>query len=141
MQLSHFLLAVTATAVSAKRRDLRHVAPVGERLQARKAAAIAEPQIQNEYAPSIKRATTSDYQFLTNKTTQYLVDGTAIPDVPYDVGESYAGLLPLGNSTEDELFFWFFPSTNEAAEQEILIWLNGGVCFLFYHRICSSDFS
>ncbi|PSR75466.1 Alpha/Beta hydrolase protein [Coniella lustricola] len=42
------------------------------------------------------------------------------------MGESYAGLLPLGNSTEDELFFWFWPSTNEAAENEILIWLNGG---------------
>lgn len=127
MQLSHFLLAFSATAVSAKRRDLRHVAPVGERLQARKAAQ-PEPQIQNEYVPSIKRTTTADYKFLTNTTTPYLVDGTAIPDVPYDVGESYAGSLPLGNSTEDELFFWFFPSTNEAADQEILIWLNGGVC-------------
>lgn len=59
--------------------------------------------------------------------SEFLVDGTAIPDVPYDVGESYAGQLPVGNSTTDDLFFWFFPSTNEDADQEILIWLNGGV--------------
>ncbi|CAN8096292.1 unnamed protein product [Discula destructiva] len=124
MQLSHFLLAISAATVSAKRRDLRHVAPVGERLQARNAA--KEPQIQNEYLPAIKRTSSADYKFLTNKTSDFLVDGTAIPDVPYDVGESYAGQLPLGNSTTDELFFWFFPSTNEAADQEILIWLNGG---------------
>lgn len=58
---------------------------------------------------------------------EYVVDGTAIPDVDFDVGESYAGLMPLGNSTEDEFYFWFFPSTNAAADGEILIWLNGGV--------------
>lgn len=44
------------------------------------------------------------------------------------MGESYAGLIPL-NDTDDELFFWFFPSTNAAADKEILIWLNGGVRF------------
>lgn len=57
---------------------------------------------------------------------EFLVDGKAIPDVGYDVGESYAGQMPLGNST-DNLFFWFFPSTNAAAKGEILIWMNGGV--------------
>lgn len=56
-----------------------------------------------------------------------MVDGTAIPDVDYDVGESYAGLIPLGDSTTDEFYFWFFPSDNKAADDEILIWLNGGV--------------
>lgn len=43
------------------------------------------------------------------------------------MGESYAGLLPLGNDTDNELFFWFWPTTNDAADKEILIWLNGGV--------------
>lgn len=69
MQLSHFLVALCAATVSAKRRDLRHVAPVGERLQARKSAA-PEPQIQNDYLPAVKRVSTADYQFLTNKTTR-----------------------------------------------------------------------
>ena len=29
----------------------------------------------------------------------------------------------------NQLFWWFFPSPNPAAEKEILIWLNGGVSF------------
>jgi carboxypeptidase D len=44
------------------------------------------------------------------------------------VGESYAGLLPTGNDTSRQLYFWFFPSTNPAAQEnkEILIYLTGG---------------
>lgn len=129
MQLSHLVstIAVSAVMVSAKR-SLFHVGPVAERLQS-EMVPRAEPQIQNEYFPSIKRAaSTAGYQFLTNKTQSFLVDGTAIPDVDFDVGESYAGSLPINEtSTDNELFFWFFPSTNEDAKEEILIWLNGGV--------------
>lgn len=57
---------------------------------------------------------------------EFLVNGTNVPQVPFDIGESYAGLLentPHGNSS---LFFWFFPSDNTAAQKEITIWLNGG---------------
>lgn len=59
----------------------------------------------------------------------YAVNGTGIPDVDFDVGESYSGLLSISDDLDDEnkLFFWFFPSTNPAADQEIVIWLNGGV--------------
>lgn len=43
------------------------------------------------------------------------------------MGESYAGLLPIGNATDDpELFFWFFPSENETVGKEIVIWFTGG---------------
>lgn len=60
--------------------------------------------------------------------TEFVVNGTAIPDVDFDVGESYAGSIPLTTGANDSnLFFWFFPSKNPAAEKEILIWLNGGV--------------
>lgn len=67
------------------------------------------------------------------------MNGTAIPDVDFDVGESYAGSIPLTTNSSDNLFFWFFPSENPAAEKEILIWLNGGVrtyilLFLMQHR-------
>ncbi len=62
---------------------------------------------------------------------EFAVDGKGIPDVDFDVGESYAGLLPISSKPKEEsnLFFWFFPSTNPAANKEILIWLNGGVSF------------
>ena len=57
------------------------------------------------------------------------MDGTKIPDVDFDVGESYAGLMPISNNTDEKnnLFFWFFPSKNPDAKKEITIWLNGGV--------------
>ncbi|KAJ5226512.1 hypothetical protein N7468_007737 [Penicillium chermesinum] len=48
------------------------------------------------------------------------------PQVPFDIGESYAGLLPNTPHGNSSLFFWFFPSTNPAADKEITIWLNGG---------------
>ena len=55
------------------------------------------------------------------------MNGTAIPYVDFDVGESYAGLMPISHKKNaSELYFWFFPSENPAAKKEILIWLNGG---------------
>jgi len=45
-----------------------------------------------------------------------------------DIGESYSGLMPLSAAKNEtrEMFFWFFPSENPAATDELLIWLNGG---------------
>lgn len=58
------------------------------------------------------------------------MNGTAIPSVPFDIGESYAGLLPISEDAADpnQLYFWFFPSTNPVAEREkeILLWVTGG---------------
>lgn len=64
-----------------------------------------------------------------DKTAKFKVDGSAgsIPYVDFDIGESYAGLLPISDAHDaSELYFWFFPSHNPQAEDEILIWLNGG---------------
>lgn len=46
----------------------------------------------------------------------------------FDIGESYAGLLPISSASNEtrELYFWFFPSANPLASDEITIWLNGG---------------
>ncbi|MCJ1311898.1 hypothetical protein MMC25_005571 [Agyrium rufum] len=68
------------------------------------------------------------HTFLNANTSKFAVDGTAIPDVDFDIGESYAGLLPISDNPKEtsELYFWFFPSTNPKAEDEITIWLNGG---------------
>ncbi|KAI1635352.1 Alpha/Beta hydrolase protein [Biscogniauxia mediterranea] len=68
-------------------------------------------------------------KFANDNTTKFSVNGTGIPDVDFDVGESYAGYLPISDTPneESELFFWFFPkSENTTAEKEILLWLNGG---------------
>jgi len=59
---------------------------------------------------------------------EFSVNGTSIPEVDFDVGESYAGLLPISDANDpNQLYFWFFPSTNPAAAKEITIWLTGGV--------------
>ena len=48
--------------------------------------------------------------------------------MPFDIGESYAGTLSIDDNPDNEnaLWFWFFPSENPDAGQEITIWLNGG---------------
>ncbi|ORY14940.1 carboxypeptidase cpdS precursor [Clohesyomyces aquaticus] len=63
------------------------------------------------------------------KTAKFAVNGSAgaIPDIDFDIGESYAGLLPISSAPNaSELYFWFFPSENPDASDEITIWLNGG---------------
>ncbi|KAL5397335.1 hypothetical protein PMIN06_002697 [Paraphaeosphaeria minitans] len=66
--------------------------------------------------------------FLNHKTKQFAVNGSDIPEVPFDIGESYAGLLPISEDPNEsrQLFFWFFPSTQVETPKEVVIWLNGG---------------
>ncbi|KAE8448109.1 hypothetical protein EG329_009874 [Mollisiaceae sp. DMI_Dod_QoI] len=61
-------------------------------------------------------------------TVEYWVNGSAIPEVDFDIGDSFAGLLPISKDANEtrQLYFWFFPSTNIEAGDEILVWLNGG---------------
>ncbi|KAF2418243.1 serine carboxypeptidase [Tothia fuscella] len=68
------------------------------------------------------------FSFLTDKTQPFWVNGSSIPDVPFNIGESYAGLLPISDDPDEtrKLFFWFFPSGNPAASNEIALWFNGG---------------
>lgn len=68
------------------------------------------------------------HNYLSNATEKFVVNGTGIPDVDFDIGESYAGLLPISGDADEtrELFFWFFPTTNADPKEEITIWFNGG---------------
>lgn len=65
----------------------------------------------------------------TDSTAGFSVNGSALPNVDFDVGESYAGSLPISSNANDtnQLFFWFFPSENQTVGNEITIWLTGGV--------------
>lgn len=58
----------------------------------------------------------------------FAVNGSALPEVDFDIGESYAGTLSIDSNanSSNALWFWFFPSENPAAGDEIVIWLNGG---------------
>ncbi|KAK7962854.1 serine carboxypeptidase [Apiospora aurea] len=65
-------------------------------------------------------------QFLNDNSTKFAVDGSKLPNITFDIGESYAGSLPIGSSNSSELFFWFFPSADAAVKKEIVIWFTGG---------------
>lgn len=79
-------------------------------------------------AQAEKRQAPATSSYLNAKTKSYVVNGSAIPMVPFDAGESYAGTLPVSTNATDEnrLYFWFWPSENPKAKDEITIWLNGG---------------
>ncbi|PFH59387.1 hypothetical protein XA68_12446 [Ophiocordyceps unilateralis] len=78
----------------------------------------------------VRREAYAGQRFLNQASTKFLVNGSAIPGVDFDIGESYAGLLPISDKADerDSLFFWFFPTASEEKreEKEIVIWLNGG---------------
>lgn len=102
------------------------------RLARRQNAAAAAPKFLTDRTRSKKSAQRhrwSDFGQRPNRSIEFVVNGTSIPEVNFDVGESYAGLLPISADANDpnQLYFWFFPSSNPSAEKEILIWLTGGV--------------
>ncbi|KAK5170634.1 uncharacterized protein LTR77_005223 [Saxophila tyrrhenica] len=80
--------------------------------------------------PNTERANSAHAKraHLNDKTKKFAVDGKGLPEVNFDIGESYAGTLSIDDDpdNENQLWFWFFPSENPAAGNEITLWLNGG---------------
>ena len=59
--------------------------------------------------------------------SDFRVNGTALPEVDFDIGASYAGLLPISTEpNSSELFFWYFPWQDSQSSDEIIVFLNGG---------------
>jgi hypothetical protein len=50
----------------------------------------------------------------------------ALPDIPYDLGEMYSGLIPIDLNDASRALFFVFQPTISAPTDEIVIWLNGG---------------
>lgn len=50
----------------------------------------------------------------------------SLPDIPFDIGEMYAGLMPIDMKNKSRgLYFVFEPTVGEPVD-EVTIWLNGG---------------
>ena len=76
--------------------------------------------------------------------SEFYVDGTKIPEVDFDVGPSWSGLIPISGAANEtrkvqlfelpthglrlnlllvlQLFFWFFPPGPEGSLDDLLFW-------------------
>ena len=65
--------------------------------------------------------------FNNPQAQKFFVDGSTIPDVNFDAGPSWAGLLPISAASDEtrRLFFWLWPTTNPAKSKDLVFWTNG----------------
>jgi carboxypeptidase D len=120
MKFLPLLSSITLGASLVSARSPQHV---DKKLPETKARA---PELSPEHVYKPRKASANS-AFLTAKTKKTVVNGTVLPDVDFNIGESYARSMPINNKTNGaELYFWFFPSSNPKAEKEITICLNGG---------------
>ncbi|EQL01810.1 serine-type carboxypeptidase [Ophiocordyceps sinensis CO18] len=93
-------------------------------------SASADAARRGSLSGVVRRGGDSAHRFLNDVTKDFVVNGTTLPEVDFDIGESYAGQLPISQEADerDHMFFWFFPTANEEHKEtkEIVIWLNGG---------------
>lgn len=73
-----------------------------------------------DYA-ALEARSTAAYRYFNSATSKYFVK--SMPDIPFDLGELYAGQIPI-DATKN-LFMFFQPKTG-APVDEVTIWLNGG---------------
>lgn len=128
MKLLPSVLLLTAVAVyDTCARGLQHVGKlqsnyidVHQRAADRASRMYAKTQTNS--------AVTGSRIHLNEKTKRFAVNGTGVPEVDFDIGESYAGLMPISKDVNEtrKLYFWYFPSKNPLASNEITIWMNGG---------------
>jgi len=81
-----------------------------------------------------RRAPPAQIPFKNPQAEKFFVDGTTIPDVHFDAGPSWAGLLPISGASNEtrQLFFWFWPTTNPANSKDLVFWTNGMRLLLFF---------
>ncbi|RMZ69890.1 carboxypeptidase cpd [Pyrenophora seminiperda CCB06] len=118
------LLSFVAVAGLTASVAARSAAHVGKKVE------LPLPRITRSQ-PRVQPHKRQSKQIITTEASKsFAVNGSAgaIPQVNFDIGESYAGLLPISDKANEtsELYFWFFPSENKDADDEITIWLNGG---------------
>ncbi|KAF8120710.1 Alpha/Beta hydrolase protein [Boletus edulis] len=77
---------------------------------------------------NVKRGGPQNITFTNPEASKFWVNGSALPFVDFDVGPSWAGLLPISNNSNEtrQLFFWFFPPGPEGSLDDLIFWTNGG---------------
>ncbi|KAG1768829.1 Alpha/Beta hydrolase protein [Suillus occidentalis] len=119
--LAAFTVLLAAVAARGRRTTKRKI---GERqLEAAKRWQTSNTQSQN-----VKRGGVQNITFTNSKASEFYVDGKSLPLVDFDVGPSWAGLLPISSSPNEtrQLYFWFFPPGPEGSLDDLIFWTNGG---------------
>ncbi|KAG2038256.1 Alpha/Beta hydrolase protein [Suillus americanus] len=82
---------------------------------------------------NVKSNGVQNITFTNPKASEFYVDGRSLPLVDFDVGPSWAGLLPISNSPNEtrQLFFWFFPPGPQGSLDDLIFWcvVKSGVLF------------
>lgn len=107
------LLAFLSSPTAAK--GLRHVHNVQDAHRMRMAEKRASSPLLEARA-----ADTSGFRFLNPTTSKFKVD--ALPDVPFNVGEMYSGLMPIDKKNASRALFFVFQPTVGKPVDEITIW-------------------
>ncbi|KAK8061664.1 carboxypeptidase-like protein [Apiospora phragmitis] len=123
MKLSLLAFALPLAAVAGASHQPMHLTRQAE-YKKRMDARMEAMKLETTPYDITKRQLSS--QFLNDNSTKFAVDGSKLPNITFDIGESYAGSLPIGSSNASELFFWFFPSADASVKKEIVIWFTGG---------------
>ena len=86
----------------------------------------ADDFVARNYEDTSKLASAAPekYRYYNNQTEQYFVQ--SLPDVPFDLGEMYSGLVPIDTNNKSRALFFLFEPKLGAPVDEITIWLNGG---------------
>jgi len=116
-------LVVTASVLGIDARQIRK-----QEIHARQAEAAKRWRDSARSFPSRRAVAPKNITFSNPKASEFYVDGTSIPEVGFDVGPSWSGLMPIsGNANETrKLFFWFFPPGPEGSLDDLIFWTNGG---------------
>ncbi|KAL5512219.1 hypothetical protein ACEPAG_3504 [Sanghuangporus baumii] len=101
---------------------------------------ITKQQVRERQLEAVKRLSSAssssrrsasgvkNITFSNPRASEFFVDGASLPEVDFDIGPSWAGLLPIsGNANETrKLFFWFFPPGPQGSSDDLIFWTNGG---------------
>ncbi|CAE6419829.1 unnamed protein product [Rhizoctonia solani] len=121
MRLSFSLLFTAGLALAEVRHPDRRFAEHGRaRIVPRATTMAVTPRASASGVPTIS--------FSNPKAKNFYVDGTKIPEVKFDAGPSWSGLMPISADPKEtrKLFFWFWPTNNPQHTNDLVFWTNGG---------------
>ena len=129
-----FALLVLASGRLLKNDKVHWTGSAGPALKARAGAPIVEDRSTQNFqflSPATERKIPASVGLAyANYTLAYRV--TSLPDVPFDIGELYAGLIPIDLKNKSRALYFVYQPTIGKPVDEIVIWLNGGPGTLYH---------